>query len=226
MRQGRCLLLVSLLLGSPLAAAQVPRYTAPQVLEKMLKAQEARAYFQADLVKREGPRGQRPTAISRGLLRAAPGGRARLDIKAPSPGLIVSDGRHLWVELPEVQQVMRYNASKLRESGNFFLDLPSSIRHYSKTSLCRLIVPGVGFDPARVGALELLPLRPDRAGFQRMRVWVDERRWVILRVLLDYNGTRSDVRFNHILTGPRVPDGENPFHYKPPKGFEVFDLDL
>lgn len=218
-------MVAGLLLAGPLAGAQAPRYTAPQVFDEMLKAQEARAWFQASVVKREGPVGQSPTAVSRGVLRAAPGGRARLDISEPSPGVIVSDGKRLWVELTEVNQVMSYDAAKLKESGNFFLDLPSSIRHYSKASQRRLIVPGEGFDPEKVSAVELLPLHPDKAGFARLQVWVEERRWVVLRVLLDYGGTRSDVRFEGIRTGADKPLDEALFHYKPPKGFEVFDLD-
>jgi outer membrane lipoprotein-sorting protein len=204
----------------------VPRYTAAEVFDEMLLAQESQASYQATVIKREGPEGKSPTAESRGVLRAAKGGKARLDISTPSPGVIVSDGKQLWVELTEVGQVMRYDASKLKESGNFFLDLPSSIRHYSQASRRRLILPGEGFDPDKVSALELLPLKPAQAGFERLQVWVEEGRWVVLRVLLDYGGTRSDVRFEGIQTGSKEPMDETLFHYKPPKGFELFDLDL
>jgi outer membrane lipoprotein-sorting protein len=217
--------LLLLALSSFASAATVPRYTAPQVFDEMLKAQAAQGSYRAEIVKREGPIGASPTAVSKGVLRVAPGGKARLDISEPSPGVIASDGKRLWVELTEVGQVMSYDAAKLREGGNFFLDLPSSIRHYAKASQRRLIVPGPGFDPDKVSALELLPLHPQEAGFQRLQVWVDEERWVVLRVLLDYGGTRSDVRFGSIQTGAKAPVDETLFHYKPPKGFEVFDLD-
>jgi outer membrane lipoprotein-sorting protein len=229
--RGACL---ALLLAGPVAAADKPRYTAPEVFDQMLQAQETRAWWTAKVLKSEGPiKGGKPVA-SEGLLSVKPGGLARLDIQKPSPGLILSDGKSLWVELPEVSQVMRYNAAKLRESGNFFLDLPSSIRHYAKASQRRLFPPGEGFDPARDCALELLPLHPSQAGFERLRVWVDEGRWVILRVQLDYGGTRSDVAFSDIKTGEQdalsagVEKDLDPalFHYKPPPGFEIFDLDL
>ena len=216
---------LALLMAARLAAAVVPRFTAPEVFQEMLKAQESQGWYQATVVKREGPVGVSPTTVSRGVLRVAPGGRARLDISEPAPGGIASNGKRLWVELTEVGQVMSYDAAKLKESGNFFLDLPSSIRHYAKASQRRLIVPGPGFDAAQVSALELLPLHPDKAGFQRLQVWVDENRWVVLRVLMDYGGTRSDVRFESIQTGAKAPLDETLFQYKPPKGFEVFDLD-
>jgi outer membrane lipoprotein-sorting protein len=223
-----------LLLAAPAAAAEKPRYTAPEVFDQMLKAQEGRAWWTAKVVKSEGPLQGGKSSTSEGLLSVKPGGLARLDIQKPSPGLILSDGKLLWVELPEVSQVMRYNAAKLKESGNFFLDLPSSIRHYAKSSQRRLFLPGEGFDPTQVCALELLPLQPSQAGFERLRVWVDEGRWAVLRVQLDYGGTRSDVRFDDIkiaeqaaVAAGTVKDLDPAlFHYQPPKGFEIFDLDL
>ncbi|HTB35260.1 MAG TPA: outer-membrane lipoprotein carrier protein LolA [bacterium] len=226
--------LLGLALAVPAFAADKPRYTAAEVFDQMLKAQEARAWWTAKVTKVEGPIQGGKSTTSEGLFSVKPGGLARLDIQKPSPGMILSDGKLLWVELPEVSQVMRYNAAKLKESGNFFLDLPSSIRHYAKASQRRLFVPGEGFDPARDCALELLPLHPSQAGFERLRVWVDEDRWVILRVQLDYGGTRSDVRFDDIKIGEQAAVAAGTvkdldpalFRYQPPKGFEIFDLDL
>lgn len=219
----------------PVDAAVKPRYTAPEVFDKMLAAQEAQAWLQAAVIKQEGPiNGKKAPAISRGDLQTKAGGLARMQIHTPSAGLIVADGKRLWVELTDVDQVMKYDAHKLAASGNFFLDLTSSIRHYSKASQRRLILPGEGFDASKVTALELLPLKPEQAGFERMRVWVDDQRWVVLRVLLDYGGTRSDVRFKDIHTLSKAEVLKDPsqdldpklFQYQAPKGFEVFDLDL
>lgn len=227
------LLALMLAAAVPAGAADF-RYTASELFDHVLKAQEEQGSYEASITKSEGPVGLSPTSVSEGTMRVAPGGLARLEIRTPSPGLIVSDGTHLWVELTEVNQVLRYDAAKLKESGNFFLDLPSSIRHYSKASHRHLMKPGEGFDPAHVSALELLPLKPSQAGFERLRVWVDERRWVVLRVLLDYGGTRSDVRFDGIKTLRKSALDADPgsapdpalFQYTPPKGFELFDLDL
>jgi len=229
------LLALVLALAAVANAAEKPRWTADQVFRKVLEAQESQAWLQAKVSKREGP-AKRPkeAQLTEGELRALPGGKARLEIAVPAQGLILADGRHLWVELAEVEQVMKYDQAKLAASGNFFLDLASSIRHYSKAGLRRLIKPGEGFDPAKVSAIELLPLKPQQAGFERLRVWVEEERWVVLRVLLDYGGTRSDVRFSDIRVLGKDALAKDPkkgldpalFKYKPPKGFEVFDLDL
>lgn len=235
---GGARLLLALLLflsaAAELAAYDAPKFSADEVFAKMLEAQEAQAFYESQVEKSEGPIGKPAASVSKGTLKAQPGAKARMEITSPSAGLIVSDGKHLWVELGEVKQVMKYDATRLIASGNFFLDLASSVRHYSKAAYKRLIVPGKGFDPAKVTALELLPKRPEAAGFERLRVWVDHERWTVLRVLLDYGGTRSDVRFSGIkVTGkdalakdPKLAPAKGLFDYKPPKGFEVFDLDL
>jgi outer membrane lipoprotein-sorting protein len=227
-------LLGALLSAAALTAAEDPKYSAYQVFDRMLAAQESQAFYSAQVEKAEGPVGEKPVSISRGQLRTAPGGLARMDINEPSPGLVLADGKKLWVELAEVQQVMLYDQAKLKASGNFFLDLASSVRHYSKAAYKRLIVPGPDFDEERVTALELLPKQADKAGFERLQVWVDHQRWTVLRVLMDYGGTRSDIRFSDITIlsqdelkkAPKKGPKPDLFKYRPPKGFEIFDLDL
>jgi len=228
------LALIALLLAAPLGAATKPKFPATEIFDKVLAAQDAQAWMQAEVVNQERAAGEKTAQISKGLLRTQPGGLARLELMEPAQGLILSDGKHLWVELPEVEQVMRYSSAKLRQSGNFFLDLAPTIRHYSKTSYRRLVVPGPGFDPERVSALELQPLKPAQVGFERLRVWVDTQTWGILQVRLDYGGTRSLVKFNKrqavskdaLAADPTLGLDPKLFTYKAPKGFEVFDLDL
>jgi outer membrane lipoprotein-sorting protein len=225
---------ILLALAAPLAAAQKPRYTALEVFDKVLAAQDEKAWTSADIEKTEKAAGEKKGVVSKGAFKSKPGGLSRLDLSAPEPGLILSDGKHLFVELPQVEQVMQYSASKLKESGNFFLDLAPTIRHYAKVSLCRLIPPGAGFDPEKVSALELQPKKAGQAGFEKMRVWVRESDWSILQVRLDYGGTQSTVLFkNHQSVTKRQLEKDptkdlNPllFRYKAPAGYQVFDLDM
>ena len=234
-----------------LCAREAPlRFLPGDVLQSLLEASDRRAWTTAQVDKIEmnlGPTGdakgkakgaapggaQGESPSSRSLMTAS-GSRARLEIQTPAPGLIVADGKHLWVELPQVDQVYRYDQAQMAASGNFFLDLASSIRHYAKGSVKRRFRPGDGYDETRVSAFELVPLRREPGGFERMRVWVDTRRWVVLRVQLDSGGTRSDIRFSHIQVmswkglradpGQALPKGI--FKYTRPKAFEVFKIDL
>lgn len=215
-------------------AASPLRYSTGEVLQALLDAQDNRAWTRAEVIKTEqsiNAKGK-PTA-SQGRLTAS-GGQARLDLETPSKGLVVADGKFLWVELPQVEQVYRYDQGQLAASGNFFLDLASSIRHYAKVSLKRRIPVGPGFDDGRVVALELIPARHHAMGFERLQVWVETRRWEVLRVLMDYGGNRTDIRFKGVQimsrrglkTDPTRALPKDTFKYKRPKGFEVFKIDL
>jgi outer membrane lipoprotein-sorting protein len=224
------------LIPAPAPAKDAPlRYTAGDVFQGMLDAQDKLNWMQADIVKTEQVIGStKAPTVTRGRLVSKHGGRARLVISDPAPGLILADGKRLWVELPQVSQVMCYDEAKLAASGNFFLDLASSIRHYAKASIKRRFQPGDDYDSARVSALEMVPTHPRQAGFESLRVWVDDKRWVVLRVEMEYGGTRSDVTFKNIQIlsnrAVRADPGQalapTLFEYTPPKGYEVFNLDL
>jgi outer membrane lipoprotein-sorting protein len=218
-----------LALALSLQAAQ-PGMTALEVYEKVLKAQQQQASLSCRIVKEELRGAGAPLAVT-GTLEVEAGGKAYLEMTVPSRQLAVSDGRTLWVEMSDVKQVMKYNAEQLRQGGNFFLDLGSSIRYYAKASLKRLVEPGPGFDEAHTAALELMPLDPAAAGFERMRVWVDRDGWLVRQVELKVGGVDTRVRFEdvHVVTkaeageGHKVPSAAR-FKYQPPKGYEVFDL--
>jgi outer membrane lipoprotein-sorting protein len=222
------------LAAAGLSGAVKPPYSAEQVLKELLAAQDSQAAFSAQLRKEERRSGHKKAdAWVQGELAMMPGGRAWLRITEPSPGRIVCDGKRLNVELPEAKQVMRYDAKKLRASGNFFLDLAASIRHYSMGSLRRLVPPGKGFDPKAVSALELVPEKPATAGFEQLLVWVDHQDWLVLRAQLTYAGTVTSVEFKgaKAYTAAQLKkDAQAPraalFEYKAPAGWEVFDLDL
>jgi outer membrane lipoprotein-sorting protein len=219
----------------PGAKREAPlRFLPGDVLQSLLEASDRRAWTTAQVDKTEmNLGGKAPSPSSRSLMTAS-GSRARLEIQTPAAGLIVADGKYLWVELPQVDQVYRYDQAQMAASGNFFLDLASSIRHYAKGSVKRRFRPGDGYDENRVSAFELVPLRREPGGFERMRVWVDTRRWVVLRVQLDSGGTRSDIVFSRIQVmswrglradpGQALPKGI--FKYTKPKAFEVFKIDL
>jgi outer membrane lipoprotein-sorting protein len=231
----QALLMASLALASlglpGSARAKAPlELTALEVYEKVLKAQQQQAFLSCIITKEELKGGASAQQVS-GTLEVAAGGKANLLITQPSRQLMVSDGHWLYMEMSDVKQVMKYDAEQLKRGGNFFLDLGSSIQHYAKASLKRLIVPGDGFDPKDYEALELMPLDPKGAGFQRMRVWVARDGWVVRQVELKLEGVDTRVRFDSlkIITKADLDKGKAPldgalFKYSPPKGYEVFDL--
>lgn len=212
------------------AAPKGQGLSAIEVYDNVLKAQKRQASLECQVIRHE-IKGEGAASAVTGTLKAAAGGRAWLEMTVPSRQLAVSDGKTLFVEMSDVKQVMKYDARQLKKSGNFFLDLGSSIQHYASASLKRLIEPGRGFDEAKTAALELMPLDAQTAGFDRMRVWVDRKDWMVRQVELKLGGVDTRVTFEDVKIvtkaeaerGAKTPDARF-FKYSPPKGYEVFDL--
>ena len=226
MRSSRLLFFSLLTLGVFGRAESKPQLNAEQVFKKLLKAQDAEVSLECLIIRSQIPQNGGVATRVTGTLKVAAGGKAFLEIKKPTPQKIVSDGKILWMEMSDVKQVMKYDAAQLREGGNFFLDLASSIRHYAKFSLKRLILPGPGFDADSSTALELMPTNPKEAGFDRMQVWVDTNAWVVRQVTLTLGGVENRVQFEDIHVGrdPKKTLPSKTFKYKAPKDYQVFDL--
>jgi outer membrane lipoprotein-sorting protein len=218
--------------------AEVPRHTAQEVFDKMVDAEDRREALIADITRTERRKigeGQGKTNTVKGNLVVRKGGYARLNITEPAPQRLVTNGKVLFMELPEVEQVYKLSTSKMKESGNFFLDLGGTIRFYAENSLKRLIPPGGKFDTKVVMAIELIPKDAETSGFDAMRVWVDTGRWVILRAVLESKTADVGVSFDKIQTfglksakdkGYELKLDKRYFRYSPPDNFEVFDLDF
>lgn len=221
---------------SPTAALEPPmrfKFTADQVVERLLKTQSGIASFSCTVLRedfqelsdRSGPR------QVTGTLKARPGGLARFEIKEPSPQLLISDGKTLWMVLPEARQVFRQETRSLRTSGQFFLDLTTSIRYYARNSTPRLRAPGSGFNPRNTVALELSPKDPASCGFDKVVLWVDLKNWLVLQSELSGSGLLVRARFKDIRAytkeqvkaDPRCGLPSKLFQYQVPKGWEVFD---
>src|SRR5688572_249945 len=104
------------------AAQKKLELTALEVYENVLKTQKKQASLECDIV-REELKGTVAAQKVTGTLKTLRGGKAWLEISAPSRQLLVSDGKALYVELSDVKQVMKYDAVQLKKGGNFFLDL-------------------------------------------------------------------------------------------------------
>jgi len=209
------------------------KFSAEEVVERLLKTQAKVAAFSCTVIREDFQELSDRSAPRRvtGTLKARPGGLARFEIKEPSAQLLISDGKTLWMVLPEAKQVFRQETRTLRTSGQFFLDLTTSIRYYARNSKPRLRASGEGFNPRNTVALELSPKDQASSGFDKVVVWVDLKNWLVLQSELTGSGLLVRARFKDIKAytkeqlkadaSLRLPD--KLFHYQAPKGWEVFD---
>lgn len=219
--------LAAALLTACLAAqAATPR----QVLDQLLKTQKDQAVMTCRLRREQKGAllGGSGVKVLEGRLQWKRGGKARLEVDKPSRQLMVSDGKAVWMEVPEARQVLRQDASQLRSAGQFFLDLASSIRYYSKNSHLHGLAAGKEFK-ADVQAFELVPRDPAKLGFDRMKVWVEKSRGQIVQVVLESEGMEIKVGFDavkahtlaEVAAHPSLDLPESLFRYKVPPGYEV-----
>jgi outer membrane lipoprotein-sorting protein len=219
--------------ASPDWASSTTKVTARQIVEKMLLTQAKLGAYSCTVVREERSETDvhaEPRRVT-GTLKAKPQGKARFETEGASQQLVISDGKTLWMVLPEARQAIRQDAASLKTSGQFFLDLATSIRYYARTSKVRMVDPGPEWDPKATSALELLPKDPSAAGFDRVKVWVDHKRWLAQKSELYGAGLVVSARFLDIQAPTLAEVKANPkkalpdslFAFQPPAGWEVFD---
>jgi chaperone LolA len=130
---------------------------------------------------------------------------------------IVTDGITVWAYSNANNQVI---IDKYKENQNsvspeqFMLNLPS---HYFTLIL--------GIEKGKTNNLVILKLTPkdDRSFVNSVKIWVDERNWMICKILiLDVNETETTYSVKDIKLNTNVKD--KTFTFDPPAGAEVVDL--
>ncbi|MEJ2698303.1 MAG: outer-membrane lipoprotein carrier protein LolA [Desulfuromonadales bacterium] len=154
----------------------------------------------------------------------------RWEYEKPSLQEIISDGRTLWVYVPDSRQVIesKLDSSNLNKSGNPLLFL-AELGDLSKVFNISWADPKQ--DAAGNFLLELVPKEPSPL-LQRLRILVrrqalpefapsgKERIFPILAsTVVDSSGNSTRIEFKNIRMNLKLPGDF--FHFKVPKGVEV-----
>lgn len=157
------------------------------------------------------------TTTSRGTLFQRRPDRFLMRFSEPPRDRIVSDGTHIWVYYPSVdeKQVIQVPAGA---GGAGAVDLQAQflgdpMRRFDATLEGR---ESVGGRPAMV-----LTLRPrDGAGFRSLKVWIDERDHLVRRFeIVEQNDVVRHFELSGLRTG--VSLGDELFRFTPPEGAHV-----
>ena len=159
----------------------------------------------------------------------------RWDYREPNRQVIVSDGKTMWVYVPENQQVVVSDLAAAQQSGNnnpltFLSGLGDLGRDFN-----------IAFaDPARDAegswVLELTPRRPS-ALIVRLLIAVDDRAVAAFirggttggilplraSTVFDPAGNRTHIAFSHVRLNQGL--GDKDFRFTPPAGVEVLHAD-
>jgi outer membrane lipoprotein carrier protein len=154
----------------------------------------------------------------------------RWEYRQPSVQEIVSDGRTLWVYLPENSQVIESDLSNVSRQGDNPVTFLSGLGNLSRDFTIRWAVPSTDRDGNYI--LDLQPQRSSQL-IQTLQIVVDRgavsdylqshqtgRLFPILATrVTDQNGNRTSIEFRDIRVNCNLP--ELLFTFKAPAGVEV-----
>jgi outer membrane lipoprotein carrier protein len=210
-----------------LAVVLLPAVAAAQELEQVVDGLEATYGKMTDLraefsqVARNKSLGQDVKA--EGTVYLKKGGKMRWDYKSPSPQQIVSDGTHLWVYTPELNQVNKGDAPKTLAgpAGSFLQGLGKVREEFS----VRFLNPANKTDASGRPVLDLTPKKPTPL-LTRLVLTLDPKENYVVRQAVLYDQLQNTVTmsFNRVLVNPGLSD--TLFAFTPPKGTAVVPLEI
>jgi outer membrane lipoprotein carrier protein len=150
------------------------------------------------------------------------GGKMRWEYRSPSPQQIVSDGTHLWVYTPELNQVNKGDAPKALAgpAGSFLQGLGKVREEFT----VRFLNPANKTDGAGRPVLDLTPKNPTPL-LTRLVLTLDPKDHVVRQaVLYDQLQNTVTMSFNRVVINTGLSD--TLFAFTPPKGAAVVPLDI
>ena len=205
----------------------LPAVAPAQELEQVVDALEATYGKMTDLradftqVARNQSLGQDVKA--EGTVYLKKGGKMRWEYKSPSPQQIVSDGTHLWVYTPELNQVNKGDAPKsLAGPAGSFLQGLGKVR---EAFAVRFLNPANKTDGSGRPVLDLTPRKPTPL-LTRLVLTLDPKENYVVRQAVLYDQLQNTVTmsFNRVLVNSGLSD--TLFAFTPPKGTAVVPLEI
>lgn len=205
----------------------LPAVAPAQELEQVVDALEATYGKMTDLradftqVARNQSLGQDVKA--EGTVYLKKGGKMRWEYKSPSPQQIVSDGTHLWVYTPELNQVNKGDAPKslAGPAGSFLQGLGKVREEFA----VRFLNPANKTDGSGRPVLDLTPKKPTPL-LTRLVLTLDPKENHVVRQAVLYDQLQNTVTmsFNRVVVNSGLSD--TLFAFTPPKGTAVVPLEI
>jgi outer membrane lipoprotein carrier protein len=207
--------------------ALVPVAAAAQELEQVVDAVEGTygkmTDLRADFTQMARNKSLGQDVKAEGTVYLKKGGKMRWEYKSPSPQQIVSDGTHLWVYTPELNQVNKGDAPKALAgpAGSFLQGLGRVREQFS----VRFLNPANKTDASGRPVLDLTPKKPTPL-LTRLVLTLDPKENYIVRQAVLYDQLQNTVTmsFNRVLVNPGLSD--TLFVFTPPKGTAVVPLEI
>jgi outer membrane lipoprotein carrier protein len=200
----------------------VPQVTADEAIDRCIKGVEEKYATMKDLkahFSQEAYLGSlKRVEKGEGMVYFKKGGKMYWEYKKPSVQKIYLDGTTLWVYLPEDNQVMKNDASRL--PSDITVDLfAGKLKIRDKFTVSRM--PDEAGDKKDSAVLKLIP-KTAHPTLKSFTIWVERKTSYIYQTALeDELGNTTILKFSKITIDSAIDDSV--FTFTPPPGVELFE---
>jgi len=186
-----------------------------QALDAIQRQYEKVSTFEADFTQRSYVKMMNQTQSVKGTVKIKKPGKMKWVYGAPDTQILISDGKNLWLYVPEEEQATKVPVESIYSSNTPALFLAG------KGKLTRSFnVESVSQENQNI-LVTLVPKNEDQ-GLARLILHADKKNYQITgSTVYDKLGNKTEIRFSQIRINREIP--EEQFQLKTPPGVEILD---
>ena len=186
-----------------------------QALDSIQRQYEKVSTFEADFTQRSYVKMMNQTQSIKGTVKIKKPGKMKWVYGAPDTQILISDGKNLWLYVPEEEQATKVPVESIYSSNTPALFLAG------KGKLTRSFnVESVSQENQNI-LVTLVPKNEDQ-GLARLILHADKKNYQITgSTVYDKLGNKTEIRFSRIRINREIP--EEQFQLKTPPGVEILD---
>ena len=186
-----------------------------QALDSIQRQYEKVSTFEADFTQRSYVKMMNQTHSVKGTVKIKKPGKMKWVYGAPDTQILISDGKNLWLYVPEEEQATKVPVESIYSSNTPALFLAG------KGKLSRSFnVESVSEENKNI-LVTLVPKNEDQ-GLARLILHANKKNYQITgSTVYDKLGNKTEIRFSQIRINREIP--EEQFQLKTPPGVEILD---
>ena len=186
-----------------------------QALDAIQRQYEKVSTFEADFTQRSYVKMMNQAQSVKGTVKIKKPGKMKWVYGAPDTQILISDGKNLWLYVPEEEQATKVPVESIYSSNTPALFLAG------KGKLTRSFNVESVSEENRNILVTLVPKNEDQ-GLARLILHANKKNYQITgSTVYDKLGNKTDIRFSRIRINREIP--EEQFQLKTPPGVEILD---
>ena len=186
-----------------------------QALDAIQQQYETVSTFEADFTQRSYVKMMNQTQSVQGKVKIKKPGKMKWVYGAPDTQILISDGKNLWLDVPEEEQATKVPVESIYSSNTPALFLAGKGKLTQSFN-----VESVSEENQNI-LVTLVP-KSEEQGLARLILQADKKNYQITgSTVYDKLGNKTEIRFSRIRINREIP--EEQFQLKTPPGVEILD---